>query len=340
MDQSKDWVQFMLDLPTAEEPGSKFEYCSGGMHLLSGIISQAAGRSAIEFARRELFQPLGIKDVIWPSDPQGVSHGWGDLHMQPRDMAKIGYLWLNHGRWEGRQIVPTDWMQAATQAHAYPNFGSGEYGYGFWVYPKRNPPEYEALGRGGQRINVTPAKNVIVVFTGGQFEPGDIGTFIGEAIKSDHPLPENRAGAARLATAVSTAARPPLVPAIPMSAAISGRNYVVDTNPIGLKSFSLTFSAHEAIAVVHMDFADGRVEQRPLGLDGTPRLSPGGRFGLPVALRGSWETNSAFAFDYDEVANINCYHLRLTFEHDDVGIELSERTGLLRATFQGKSVGH
>jgi CubicO group peptidase (beta-lactamase class C family) len=341
MTQSKDWVQFMLDRPMRAEPGSKFEYCSGGMHLLSGIISEATGSSELEFARRELFQPLGIEDVIWPSDPQGVSTGWGDLHLRPRDMAKIGYLWLHQGRWEGRQIVPAEWMQAATQPHSHPGRENVGYGYGFWVYPQRNPVEYEALGRGGQRITVTPAENRIVVFTGGEFEPGDIGKFIGESIKSAQPLPENPAGQARLAAAVSAAGVSHMVssaasPANPMSKVISGRKYVVEANPRGLKSFSLIFSG-PGEAVVHLESTDGRVEQRPLGLDGVPRLSPGGRFGLPVALQGRWESNSTFVFDYDEVANINSYRFRLTFVHDDVSIELSEKTGLMDAKFQGKS---
>jgi CubicO group peptidase (beta-lactamase class C family) len=339
MMQSKNWVQFMLDLPMVAEPGSKFEYCSGGMHLLSGIISQSTGTSALEFARRELFHPLGIDDVIWPSDPQGVSYGWGDLHLQPRDMAKIGYLWLNNGRWDGRQILLVDWMLSATQPHSPPNIGSGEYGYGLWVYPERNPPLYEALGRGGQRISVVPGKNVIVVFTGGEFEPGDIGKFIGESIKSDQPLPENRAGDTHLTAAVGAAARPPEAPATSMSNAISGRNYAVESNPVGLKSLSLNFSDRKG-AMVKLEFADGRVEQRPLGLDGIPRLSPGGRFGLPVALQGWWEGNSTFVFDYDEVANINFYRFRLTFAHDNVSIELTEKTGLVDSRFQEKLVGN
>jgi CubicO group peptidase (beta-lactamase class C family) len=339
MMQSKDWVQFMLDRPMLAEPGSKFEYCSGGMHLLSGIVSQATGSSELEFARRELFQPLGIDDVVWPSDPQGVSDGWGDLHLRPRDMAKIGYLWLHQGRWESRQIVPAEWMQAATQGHSHPGPENVEYGYGFWVYPQRNPTEYEALGRGGQRINVTPAENRVVVFTGGEFEPGDIGKFIGESIKSNQPLPENPAGLSRLAAAVSAAARPPEAPANPISKVISGRKYVVEANPRGLKSFSLTFSGSRE-AVVRLESTDGRVEQRPMGLDGVPRLSPGGRFGLPVALQGRWESNTSFVFDYDEVANINSYRYRLTFIHDDVNIELSEKTGLMNAKFQGKSAGN
>ena len=344
MTQSVNWVQFMLDRSMLAEPGCKFEYCSGGMHLLSGIVSETTGSSELEFARRELFQPLGIEDVIWPSDPQRVSTGWGDLHLRPRDMAKIGYLWLHQGRWEGRQIVPEEWMQAATQAHSHPGLGNVEYGYGFWVYTQRDPVEYEALGRGGQRVTVTPAQNRIVVFTGGGFEPGDVGKFIGESMKSRQPLPENPAGQARLAAAISAAAEPHSVSsaaslAAPMAKLISGRKYVVEANPQGLKSFSLTFSGPSE-AVVHLESTDGRVEQRPVGLDGVPLLSPGGRFGLPVALQGRWESNSTFVFDYNEVANINCYHFRLTFIHDDVSLELSEKTGLMNSRFQGKSAGN
>jgi CubicO group peptidase (beta-lactamase class C family) len=347
MTQSKNWLQFMLDRPMMAAPGNRFEYCSGGMHLLSGIISTTTGSSALEFARRELFQPLGIHDVIWPSDPQGVSTGWGDLHLRPRDMAKIGYLWLHQGRWEDRQIVSADYLRAATQVHSHPGGNGVEYGYGFWEYPKRNPPEYEAVGRGGQRINVAPADNRIVVFTGGGFEPGDVGKFIREAIKSRQPLPENPAGDTRLAAAVGTAARPPLAQALvnrecqatPMSKVISGRNYVVESNPLGLRSLSLTFRGDKE-AVAHLRFADGRDEQRPLGLDGIPRLSPGGRFGLPVELQGQWKSDSTFVFDYDEVANINCYRFRLTFVHDDISIELTERTGLVDTKFQGKSAGN
>jgi hypothetical protein len=124
-----------------------------------------------------------------------------------------------------------------------------------------------------------------------------------------------------------------------MSKVISGKKYEVEANPLGLKSFSLTFSGRNE-AVAHLESADGRVEQRPLGLDGIPRLSPGGRFGLPVALQGWWETSSTFVFDYDEVANINSYRFRLTFVYSDVSIELSEKTGLVNANFQGKAASN
>ncbi len=339
MMQSKDWLQFMLNLPMAAEPGSKFEYCSGGMHLLSGIISQVTGASALEFARRELFQPLGIDDTIWPADPDGISYGWGDLHLQPRDMAKIGYLWLNRGRWQDRQIVPAEWLQAATEVHSRADWGA-DYGYGFWVYPDRTPPIYEGLGRGGQRISVVPAKNLVVVFTGGGFEPGDIGKIIGESLKSDESIPENATAASRLAAAILAAARPPAAQPVPAesraASSVSGRTYTLESNPLGLQSFSLTFSGGND-AVVRLKFSDGRSEERPVSFDAVPRLSLGGRFGLPVALRGMWESDTTFVLEYDEVANINSYRFRLAFAGNNVNIELKEKTGLVETRFRGKT---
>jgi len=338
MRASPDWVGFMLDLPLAAEPGSVFEYCSGGMHLLSGVISQASGASALDFARRALFAPLGIKAAAWPSDPQGISYGWGDLHLQPRDMAKLGYLWLRGGQWEGQQLIPKDWMRSAVQVHAAPSPSDG-YGYGFWIHPDRSPPIFEALGRGGQRISVVPSKDLVAVLTGGTFEPGDIGSFIGRAIKSDEALPEDAAGAVRLASEVKAASQPAAAKAIanePARArAITGRTYALDDNPLGLQSFSLIFSGG-ATAQVQLGLADRLEEPRPIGLDGVPRVSPHGRFGLPVALSGVWEGDSTFVLDFNEVGNINHFRLRLTFVDEKVSVEITERSGLLtKARYRG-----
>lgn len=342
MMQSPDWIRFMLDLPMVAEPGSRFEYCSGGTHLLSGVVARATGLNALDFARRELFSPLGITHAAWPADRQGVTHGWGDLHLQPRDMAKIGYLWLHDGQWANRQIVPADWIRAAVQVHAHPTSSPGqEYGYGFWIYPKRTSPQFEALGRGGQRISVIPAKNLIVVFTGGEFEPGDIGQFIGRAITSDKPLPDDSAGAARLAAAVRDATKPPPAQPLrtlpPLAQAISGTTYKLDANPLDLKSLALSFPGG-AEARLQLELSDRRDGPRPVGLDGVPRISPDGRFGLPVAASGAWESDSTFVLDYNEIGNINSYMFRLTFVNDGVTVEFAERSGALtERRFSGRA---
>ena len=340
MRESADWTQFMLDLPMRDEPGSHFEYCSGGMHLLSGAITEATGLSALDFARRELFSPLGIDNVAWPADGHGVSYGWGDLHLEPLDMAKLGYLWLNNGRWEDRQIVPEEWMRAAVQAQPQPARNGRNYGYGLRFYPDRQPPLFEAEGRGGQRISVTPEKNVVVVFTGGEFEPGDIGAFILRAIKSDQPLPENPSAATRLAAALQDAATPPRPVSFtpPLAKTVSGRRYTLAENPLDLKSFVLTFSGAEA-AQLQLELGHRSDPPRLIGLDGVPRVSSGGNFGLPVALSGRWESDNTFLVEYNEIGNINMYRFRLRFSDDDVEVQLSERSRVIpSARFHGTSV--
>ena len=116
MEQSPDWQQFILDQPMAQPPGMAFEYNSGNSHLLSAIINRLTGRSALDYAKAQLFGPLGITDVFWRRDPQGVSAGGAGLYLQPRDMAKIGYLYLRNGTWDGRQIVPPAWIDAVNHA--------------------------------------------------------------------------------------------------------------------------------------------------------------------------------------------------------------------------------
>jgi CubicO group peptidase (beta-lactamase class C family)/lysophospholipase L1-like esterase len=336
---SSDWVRFVLDRPMVAEPGREFAYCSPGMHLLSGIISKVTGSSTLDYARRELFTPLGIDASVWPSDPAGVSYGWGDLHLRPRDMAKLGLLWLADGVWDGKQIVPADWMTAAERAHVT-HMGEG-YGYGLWVYPDRQPPVFESNGRGGQRISVVPAVRLVAVMTGGGFEPGDIGKFIGQAIKSDRAIPENAAARIALDSAIAKAARPPSphTPSpLPSTASeISGKQWALDANPLGLKAITFSFPS-AAEGVLRVEFSDGRTEERPMGLDGVPRLSPGGRFGLPVAVTGEWRGKGKFAFEYDEIGNINCYQFSVAFDGNVASFDVHERTGLLDARLRGHQV--
>lgn len=353
MRQSAHWVPFMLNLPMASDPGSTWVYCSGGMHVLSGVISKVTGQSAFAFAREKLFAPLGIRDVLWPSDPDGVSEGWGDLHLQPRDMAKVGYLWLNWGSWDGRQIMPREYMRAAAQPHSH----APEYGYGFWIYQDQRPTVltnvgrvFEAQGRGGQRIWVIPEKNMVVVTTGGGFEPADVAALIFPALKTDGRLPPSSRGHARLAAASLAASKPPRPhPAQPLPSLaklISSRVYLLEQNGLGLKSLSLDFTS--AYATVSLGFVDGRNETRPVGVDGTPRMSPShnmrsatstilidGYGDSSVAVSGAWEDDHTFALDYDTVGNIQDYQLSLVFRDQQVEVKLRERTGLFDESFRG-----
>ena len=341
-----DNVQHMLDLPMVAEPGSQFVYCSGGMHLLSAIISNAMGVRAEAFAQKFLFEPIGIKQAIWPIDPQGINHGFGNLHLLPRDMAKLGVLMMNQGKWDNRALVPTEWVQNMTRSHIKTG-NSRDYGYGWWIYPAGNLIPFEASGRGGQQISVIPSKNAVIVLNGGGFNTGEFMKLVLPAIKSDQALPANPNAEAKLKAAiveVAKAAAPTTISTLPaMAKTISGKTFTVAPNWIGLQSLTLNFPTVGDPTVrlafvenANMNRTEKQREVRPIGLDGVLRLSPNGRYGLSVGLRGNWEDAQTFVLEYDEVANLNSYRLRLHFTETGVTVEAKERTGLFDEKFEGK----
>lgn len=192
--ESDDWVQYVLDLPMAEPPGTHFEYCNGGSFLLSAIIQETTGMSAETYAMENLFEPLGISDIDWPSNPEGISIGWGNLSMLPLDMAKIGLLYLEGGVWDGVQIVPQEWVSESTRKHIDATLQDG-YGFQWWI---DSPELYMALGYAGQFIFVAPELDLVVVFTSDLSEDEFytpqrlLDTFILPAVVSSTPLTANQ----------------------------------------------------------------------------------------------------------------------------------------------------
>ena len=134
MYMSQDWAKMVLDLPMTADPGSKFLYCSGCSHVLSAVFTQVTGESLRDFAQANLFKPLGIKKFTWESDEHENSIGGWGLSLAPRDMAKLGYLYLHQGQWDGKQIVSAEWVKTAMQKHVTTEDQDG-YGYQWWVLP-------------------------------------------------------------------------------------------------------------------------------------------------------------------------------------------------------------
>jgi CubicO group peptidase (beta-lactamase class C family) len=163
MIHTSNYVQYYLDKPVEHDPGSEFEYSAGSSILLSSLIQKITGQTTSDFARENLFLPLGLIDEHWRwnSDPTGITDGADGLYMTPRDMAKIGIFILNNGTWEGEEIVPKNYILTAT-INQPPN---ANYGYQFWIQEWLPYYTFAAMGWGGQRIFVTPELNMIVVFT-------------------------------------------------------------------------------------------------------------------------------------------------------------------------------
>jgi CubicO group peptidase (beta-lactamase class C family) len=158
-------LRFVLEKPLAVRPGKKFLYDSGLSVALGDIVRRASGLDTEVFAERHLFHPLGITQWFWARLPDGSLHTGGGLWLRPRDMAKIGFLYLNHGRWQGQQIVSEDWIRESTRQQA-PYFG---YGYQWWLRTFRGRDHaieaYCAQGLGGQFIMVIPEMNLVSAFT-------------------------------------------------------------------------------------------------------------------------------------------------------------------------------
>ncbi len=339
MKASPDWVQFTLDRKTVWEPGTHFVYCSPGMHLLSPILQQATGMTALDFARQYLFEPLGIGEAIWPTDPQGYSRGWGDLRLHPHDMAKLGYLWLNNGVWEGEQIVSREWVENSVKPLM--EVGDGEYyGYGWWIYPTGEPESFNAIGRGGQRIAVVPAWNLMVVTTGGGFDFDEIVPLLLETLSDmSESRPANPDGVAELEAAVTTVTQPPAseqLAALPDTAtAISGQTFVFEPNPLEIETLGFEFN-DSAEAILHFTPAGSdQMVSWPIGLDGAFRLFPGD-YDLPQGLRGYWADDQTFVIDYDEIANNDHIIIRMRFEGDRVVVEGQETAHEVGVTFEGR----
>ena len=168
MEATDDWIQYVLDQPMAFEPGKQFEYNSGATELLSYLIKKTTGQEADDYAQEHLLRPLGI-EYAWKRTPKGLADTEGGLYLRPRDLAKLGLLYMKDGVWEGKRILPEGWVKDSTTWHTGTSRGRRGYGYKWWVLSRQGPGAYDAyaaLGYGGQQLIVVPALDLIAVFTG------------------------------------------------------------------------------------------------------------------------------------------------------------------------------
>lgn len=166
--ESDDWVRFGLDVPMANTPGSTWMYASVNSFLAGAAVEEASGLSLAAFAEERLFGPLGIENYHWRTTPNGRTVAQGNLSMRARDMAKIGQLYLDGGRWQGQQVLPEAWVEASVEA-LYPTPWANYDGYGYAWYThtltvaQRAFSYVFASGNGGNKIYVFPDEQIVVV---------------------------------------------------------------------------------------------------------------------------------------------------------------------------------
>ena len=174
--QSANPIRFLLSKPLVSTPGTRFYYNGGTVDLLGVIVANATGESVPAFSHRVLFAPLGVTNYNWIIlPPSGITACHGDIYITPRDMAKVGQLFLNNGIWNGNRVISQEWIQRSTQRQISPGprWGTDEYGYLWWLCTYRSGDRtynaFRAHGWGGQQIIVIRHLNMVVVFTGANY---------------------------------------------------------------------------------------------------------------------------------------------------------------------------
>jgi CubicO group peptidase (beta-lactamase class C family) len=331
--RSPDGIQFILDRPMSSAPGDRFYYNSGNPHLLSAIITKLTGKSAEEYANAELFGPLGIATAHWRRDPQGFSTGGGGLALLPRDMAKIGYLYLHHGKWDDQQILPPEWIDRVS--HATINMNASftadlRYSNFFWALPNKNV--YMAVGYHCQVIMVFPERDIVAVTTARDFCPfGKMADSISGAVKSDTALPADPAAANLLAGAIRdiSAEKPAEVGATPeIASVIAGKIYTFPENALNIRSLSLMLTdpqPHYELEI-HNPTIPALKFSGPIGLDGRYRKAQPTALGV-MAVRGTWSDGHTFVIDLQYLGAGEQRKWTLSFDGERLSVHGKDREG-------------
>jgi len=334
MTNSADWVKFMFSLPFDRMPGQKFSYCSGNFYLLAEILQRSTKMTCHDFAKKYLFDPLNFGESYWLENYKSVNQGWGDLHIHPYDLAKIGCLLLNNGKWNDKQIISNEWLEKIKPL--YYIHGTESYGYGWWL-DRENPDEIQALGRGGQRLFVLREKKMVIVATGGGFDAGDIDDYALESIKT---FKKNKNHNDQLQDQVKTTGADDTTSRDVIEGKFSlndlNKSFQFNKNDLGLKA--IRFEQRNEDDYIILDFTDHTKEEHPIGMNDQYKISNESTLGLPMAVKGRWMNDTTLEINYNRLCRIENFKFRVTFKVNSIELIITEPTKKINETLIGKAL--
>jgi CubicO group peptidase (beta-lactamase class C family) len=328
----RDWVEAFLAAPVSHEPGTEFCYEDAASFMLSAIIQRRTGTTLLDYLRPRLLEPLGITGATWEAAPRGISAGGWGLNLRTPDVARFGQLYLQQGRWDGRQLVPREWVAEATgyqvsneRPGANPDWAQG-YGFQFW---RCRHGAYRGDGAFGQFCLVLPEQDAVLVTTAGLADPQGVLDLVWTHLlpaMGPSPLPAQIAAQERLAERLAGLRLPPVpgMPSSPVAAQVSERKYLTGAETglawlridAGREHDTLTlhhdWGTHELVAG-HGEWRTGNI-LLPNHRDQGPH---------PVAVSGAWVDERTYV--------VRSYLLRtpflrtLTLRFDGDGLTLDAR---------------
>jgi CubicO group peptidase (beta-lactamase class C family) len=288
-------VKKFLALPVAHKPGTFFVYNTPASYILSAIVQKVTGQTVLDYLRPRLFDPLGIATPTWQASKQGISMGGFGLDLRTEDIARFGLLYLHKGEWQGRQLVPAAWVEAAT-ARQVSNGSSPSsdweqgYGYQFW---RARHGFYRGDGAHGQFCLILPQYDTVIAITSGTRDMGSVMNLVWDRLVpalKDAPLPADDAARKSLTTKLAGLSLPTQPRGTPPAqiGQIAGKRYAFGKNPPSIESVMLESmnATGEATFVIRQNGIDQRIVAAPAGWKKGTMIAGGAS--EPIAASGGW----------------------------------------------------
>ena len=264
--QTETWTKTFLKHDVPFKPGTHFLYNSPATYMLSAIVQKVTGMTVLEYLRPRLFEPLGFKDPVWITSPQGINAGAYGLSVRTEEIARFGELYLRKGMWNGKQLLPATWvaqatsMQTSTGSAPASDWDQG-YGYQFW---RSRHNSFRGDGAFGQYCMVIPELDAVVAITSGVRNMQQVMNLVWDkllpAMKPGR-LPENTAARRQLEARLAAleVKFPSGLPSSPMASTVSGKWFEFAENDRGIKAVSFDFNSTSPVLVVRTAAGETRM---------------------------------------------------------------------------------
>jgi len=343
-----NWAKTFLDTPVEFEPGTNYVYNTSATYMLSAIVTKTTGKTLIEFLTPRILQPLKIEGADWEVSPQGINSGGVGLRVRTEDIASFSQLYLNKGKWNGKQLIPASWVEASSTSYwdfkTNPFGGSSAkakddwqqgYGYQFW---RTQHNGYRSDGLYGQFGIILPDENLVVAITEESFKTQQTLDFVWDILLpglTKSKLPANKVAVAALISKQNglKVNYPAGQSSSTLANTLSGKKFVLDNNSLGAKAITFNINNNNCELIVHYDNGERKLnygfgkwelvkngkpmyKQLPFPVPGLPDVS------TEVAGMATWkDTNTLYLVDRP-VETVNSDSLTCTFDGNTVKLSL------------------
>ena len=328
-----NWARAFLSLHVEYQPGTWFVYNTAATYMLSAIITKLTGESLLDYLRPRLFDPLGIQNPTWETDPRGINIGGSGLHITTEDIACFGQMYLQKGMCQDKRLVQEHWIAEATKAtsdnsntQANPDWTVG-YGYQFW---RCQHNAYRGDGAFGQYCIILPEQDAVLVMNSGVQNMQSVLDKVWEhllpAIQAE-ALPENSQSYNKLRDKLADLSLPLAngQASSPHAGQWSGESYKLESNRFGIESVTIQFSEKGNTLILHDSRGDHPIQiGSSTWLKGTSNMRPRGN--EPIATSGAWTADDTYEARICCTEDAYCLVFRFQYTDNELRLELDPNT--------------